>query len=103
MREITCEQLLQEPEKYKLIDVRNPDEFTGELGHIPGATLITLGPDVMTFLEKEPHDSSIVFICRSGARSGQTTLVSEEMGFTQTYNLKGGMLRWNELGYKKER
>ncbi|MNK07393.1 putative adenylyltransferase/sulfurtransferase MoeZ [compost metagenome] len=100
MHEITCEQLKESLGQYKLIDVRNPEEYVGELGHIPGALLVTLGPDVMSFLERESHDQPIVFICRSGARSAQTTLLSEELGFTKTYNLVGGMLRWNELGYQ---
>ncbi|MBK9039778.1 MAG: rhodanese-like domain-containing protein [Bdellovibrionales bacterium] len=45
----------------------------------------------------------IVFVCRSGARSGQATLLSKQMGFKFSSNMTGGMIRWNELGYAVER
>ncbi|MGE0763124.1 MAG: MBL fold metallo-hydrolase [Bdellovibrionales bacterium] len=80
-----------------LIDVRRPDEFNGELGHVQGARLVTLGPDLMQFLEQTSRGQEIVFICRSGARSGQATALSRDFGFQHTMNMAGGMLRWNEL------
>ena len=85
----------------RLIDVRRPDEYSGELGHIEGATLITLGPDLQAYLEKGATENfkneTIVFICRSGGRSGQATMFSQQLGYTQVYNMQGGMLRWNDL------
>ncbi|WP_374001526.1 rhodanese-like domain-containing protein [Bdellovibrio bacteriovorus] len=100
MREITCEQVKDLKDQYRLIDVRTPEEYVGELGHIPGTELKTLGPELMEFLKNLNLEEKVVFVCRSGARSGQTTLLSEELGFTQTYNMIGGMLRWNQLGYE---
>jgi rhodanese-related sulfurtransferase len=82
----------------RLIDVRTPEEFVGELGHIDGAELITLGPDVTTFLEKADKNQPLLFICRSGGRSGQATFVSKQMGFAKTYNMIGGMIEWNRKG-----
>lgn len=89
--------------KVRLIDVRRPDEFTGELGHIQGAELLTLGPDLLTTLEKGSKDQNIVFICRSGGRSGQATMIALDMGYNNAVNLKGGMLLWNELGLPTEK
>jgi rhodanese-related sulfurtransferase len=86
-----------------LIDVRRPDEFNGELSHIPGAKLITLGPDLEAFLNSHDKDDEIVFVCRSGARSGQATLQSRSKGFSKSVNLQGGMLLWNELKYPVEK
>lgn len=103
MREITCEELLNNLSHYELIDVRTPEEYVGELGHIKGTRLVTLGPDLVSYLNKNQREKKIVFVCRSGARSGQSTLLSEEMGFSQTFNMVGGMIRWNELRYKVER
>ncbi len=80
-----------------LIDVRRSEEFNGELGHVRGARLIPLGPDLMRFLEATPRHQEIVFTCRSGARSGQATALSRDFGFPHTMNLAGGMLLWNEL------
>ena len=83
-------------ENYTLVDVRNPDEFNGELGHIIGASLITLGQELDNYLEKEAKDRKILFICRSGARSGRATLMARELGFNNVFNLEGGMIGWNE-------
>ena len=82
--------------KVTLIDVRRPDEFIGELSHIPGAKLITLGPQLEEFLKSHDKDDEIVFVCRSGARSGQATMQSRTLGFSKSVNLNGGMILWNE-------
>lgn len=81
----------------KLIDVRRPEEFTGELGHIPGSHLVTLGPELVQFLEKANKDEEVIFICRSGARSREACLISQKLGFKNPINLQGGMIGWNEL------
>ncbi len=83
---------------FQLVDVRRPEEFNNELGHVPGAKLVTLGPELMKFLESADRNSEIVFICRSGGRSGQATAMSLDFGYKHTMNMIGGMLRWNELG-----
>lgn len=80
-----------------IIDVRRPDEFTGELGHVPGAKLMTLGPELLQGLQTLDKEQKIIFVCRSGARSGQATAHCMGMGFTAVVNMAGGMLRWNEL------
>lgn len=82
--------------KITLIDVRRPDEFDGELAHIPGAKLVTLGPELDAYLATHDRDDEIVFVCRSGARSGRATLQGRSMGFSKCVNLQGGMLLWNE-------
>ena len=86
----------------KMIDVRQPEEFVGELGHIHGAELLVLDqlPDKITNLSKT---ETIVFICRSGARSGQATAFAKMNGFTHVYNMKGGMIAWNNLLLPVER
>lgn len=82
--------------KVRLIDVRGRDEYNNELGHIDGAELITLGPDLAAFLEKGDRSEEIVFVCRSGGRSGTATQDSIKLGYKYTINMAGGMLRWNE-------
>lgn len=81
---------------YTIIDVRRPDEFNGELGHIHSAKLVTLGPELTQFLDHTPRDEKIVFVCRSGGRSGAATEESIKLGFKNTVNMMGGMLKWNE-------
>jgi sulfur dioxygenase len=82
--------------KIKLVDVRGPDEFNNELGHIEGAILKTLGPELAKYLKQGDRSEEIVFICRSGGRSGTATSESIQMGYKFTANMVGGMLAWNE-------
>src|SRR5690606_37482342 len=81
-----------------LVDVRRSEEFHGELGHIPGAHLITLGDDLKHFLEGYDRSEEIIFVCRSGQRSSEATKLGLQLGFKKVSNLVGGMLRWNECG-----
>ena len=97
--EITPENLNGFRGSITLIDVRRPEEFEGELSHIPGARLITLGPDLDDFLSRHDKDDEVVFICQSGARSGRATLQSRALGFSKSVNLQGGMILWIERGY----
>ena len=104
--EMDVTEVNQYSEKIKLIDVRRPDEFNNELGHINGAKLITLGPDLEEFFEtyltqtqkNENQQVPLVLICRSGSRSGHATLLAMDMGIKNIYNMTGGMIRWNDFG-----
>lgn len=87
---------------YQVIDVRGPDEFVGELGHIKGAKLITLGLELHQFFETAPKEENYLFVCRSGGRSTQASLMAKAKGFSHVTNLAGGMLHWNELALKKD-
>ena len=77
----------------QIVDVREPEEFNGPLGHVPGAQLVPLGGLVKN-VEKFSKDKPIVTVCRSGARSAQATVLLGKAGFEQVANLSGGMLRW---------
>lgn len=101
--EVSVEQVQASLGRVRLIDVRRPDEFSGELGHVQGAELVTLGPDLVKFLEAGDRGQEIVFICRSGGRSGQATGFSQQLGYQSTANMVGGMLRWNEAGFEVKR
>ena len=94
--EITPEETLEKGRHCRLIDVRRPDEFTGELGHVDGAKLITLETEFESALKNLNKDETVVFICRSGARSGRATLMALQSGFKNVFNMSGGMLAWNE-------
>jgi glyoxylase-like metal-dependent hydrolase (beta-lactamase superfamily II)/rhodanese-related sulfurtransferase len=85
----------------QLIDVREPGEFDGSLGHIKGATLIPLGELQSRILELDPQ-RPVVSVCRSGARSAQAVALLQKAGFRQLANLAGGMLRWRAEGHPVE-
>jgi glyoxylase-like metal-dependent hydrolase (beta-lactamase superfamily II)/rhodanese-related sulfurtransferase len=77
----------------QVLDVREPAEFTGSLGHIPGSRLLPLG-DLQKASAQLSHDKPIVTVCRSGARSAQASVMLAKAGFDKVANLAGGMLRW---------
>ncbi len=84
-----------------IIDVRSQEEFTGELGHIANSKLITLDT-LMDHISEIPKDKTVVFICRSGRRSANATAITKDNGWESVYNMKGGMLLWNEMGLSTE-
>ena len=81
----------------RVLDVREPDEFTGPLGHIHGATLVPLG-DLAGRASELPRDKPIVAVCRAGSRSAHATAILQKAGFADVANLPGGMLRWRGEG-----
>lgn len=81
----------------RIIDVRITDEYVGELGHIPNAELITLGPSLDAFLKEIDLETPIIFVCRSGVRSGKATMLALDLGFKTVFNMDGGMMKWNSL------
>ena len=82
----------------RLLDVREPDELTGELGHIAGIEPVPLGR-LPGPLEAAPRDRPIVFVCRSGGRSGKAALLAASLGFEQVASMRGGMTAWNQRRY----
>ena len=98
VKDVTPDDLKANIEKVHVIDVRRPDEWDGELGHIEEAELLVLDTLPERFADL-PKDETIVFICRSGNRSAQASQFCIDQGFTKTYNMAGGMLLWNEKEY----
>ena len=76
-----------------VLDVREPHEFDGPLGRIPGARLVPLGK-LAEHGEEIPRDKPIVAVCRAGGRSAQATVILKKLGFERMANLAGGMLNW---------
>ena len=85
----------------QILDVREPEEFSGPLGHIRGAIPIPLG-DLAERTGELAKDRPVVAVCRSGSRSAQATVILREAGFADTANLAGGMLRWRAEGHPVE-
>lgn len=94
MKEITVRELkkmMDEKADFQLIDVREPHEY--EAANL-GGELIPMG-EVMDNADKIAKDKMVVLHCRSGARSGAiANALESQLGFTNVYNLKGGILAW---------
>ena len=91
--ELQPDWLAENAGRVQVIDVREPEEFDGALGHIKGAKLVPLGSLTQRFSEIE-KDNPVVMVCRSGARSAQATVLLRNAGYAKVANLAGGMLRW---------
>lgn len=98
MRTITVEELkarLDAGEKLHLVDVREPSE--NEAFNI-GGKLLPLGQIRNMQIEEieSLKDKEVICYCRSGNRSGQACQFLDSIGFTNTWNLTGGMLEWQD-------
>lgn len=82
-------------EQLHLIDVREPHE-NAEFNI--GGILIPLGKIQGFQLDdiENLKNEEVICYCRSGNRSGQAAMILEQFGFTNTKNLTGGMLGWQE-------
>ncbi|MGH8013088.1 MAG: MBL fold metallo-hydrolase [Candidatus Binataceae bacterium] len=87
-----------------VLDVREAEEFQGELGHIGGAKRIALRELTVHADEIERYKGNeVIVVCRVGMRSTTAAAILAGLGFERVYNLKGGMLDWNEAGLPVER
>jgi sulfur dioxygenase len=87
--------------RLQVIDVRDPDEFDGPLGHLRGARPIPLS-ELPKRRDELSRDHPIVTVCRSGARSAQAVVLLQKAGFVDVANLAGGMIRWRAEGHPVE-
>jgi len=78
----------------RIIDVRRPDEYNGELGHIPEAELMCLQDNFDQHLQRLDKTAPHLFVCRSGGRSARAARVALGHGFKHIYNMQGGMLEY---------
>ena len=95
--DFTPEEVAQRAPGTRVIDVREPHEYVGELGHIDGAELVPL-VTLAAEAERWERAATLIMVCRSGARSGRATAQLVAMGFQEVHNMVGGMLRWNAEG-----
>ncbi|HAI84128.1 MAG: rhodanese-like domain-containing protein [Chitinophagaceae bacterium] len=96
MKVITAQELkakIAAGESVKLLDVREPDERADF--HIGGVHIPLGKVQIMQIDEIEDwKDDEIIVYCRSGKRSMIAAMVLEQMGFSNLYNLEGGVLAW---------
>ncbi|MES2811721.1 MAG: thioredoxin [Bacteroidota bacterium] len=83
-----------------LIDVRTPQEYAAQ--HIGNAVNIDInGPDFDTQLENLDKKKPVYVYCLSGGRSAKAAQKMSDLGFTEVYNLSGGITKWNAEGFGK--
>ncbi|MGZ3864600.1 MAG: rhodanese-like domain-containing protein [Bacteroidia bacterium] len=93
MKEVTVQELKamkDRKEDFQLIDVR--EEYEYDICQI-GGELIPMG-EVAENIDKISKTKKVVVHCRSGKRSASVVQMLEQQGFTNLYNLKGGIMAW---------
>lgn len=82
-------------EKLHLVDVRQPEEIAE---YNIGGIALPLGyiQNMQTEDIDDIKNEEVILYCRSGNRSGIAAMVLDQMGFSNTKNLIGGMLAWRE-------
>lgn len=89
---------LQGAEPPAIIDVRNPDEFTGPLGHIDGATNHPLPNFTAAVRDLLAETRPLVMVCHTDRRSSSAAAHLRKAGATQVTVLRGGMVAWRSRG-----
>ncbi len=90
-QDINYEALKKMMRKFKniyLIDIRTKQEY--EEGHLLGAINICLY-DIEKDIKKLDKDSKIILYCSSGIRSKKAKEKLKKLGYTDVYNLEGGL------------
>ena len=78
---------------FQLIDVR--EQYEADIAQI-GGILIPMG-EIMDHISEISRDKTVVVHCRSGKRSAGVIMALEQQhGFTNLYNLKGGILAYSD-------
>lgn len=80
-----------------VVDVREAAEYAG--GHLLNARHIPLGdlPKRLADLEKF-KDKPVILNCQTGGRSSSACDILRKAGFSQVFNLEGGIVAWTEAG-----
>lgn len=79
-----------------VVDVRTPQEFAE--GHVPGAINLPV-ENVVQWADTLPKDKPVYLYCRSGNRSRQAAEYLKKKGYTNLYNLEGGILAIQREGF----
>jgi rhodanese-related sulfurtransferase len=85
---------LRRGEMHMVIDVRTPEEFDGELGHIPGALNVPLAALAARSADLADAGLPIVLVCLTDKRSSQAAAELAAAGARDIAVLCGGMKAW---------
>lgn len=90
--------ILEAEDSLLILDVRDENELSGELGYFENSINIPLRSlrDRISELETM-KDKEIIIVCRSGMRAVTAAKFLAREGFGNVEVLMGGMLTWREL------
>lgn len=91
-------QSLDNKELITILDVRTPEEY--QEGHLVESALLPLDEVKAKVEQALPNkDQKIIVHCRSGARSSRAVGEMKKLGYTNVFNMSGGILAWESKGY----
>jgi uncharacterized membrane protein YdjX (TVP38/TMEM64 family)/rhodanese-related sulfurtransferase len=98
-----AEELATAKNSIPIIDVRDPDEFSGEMGHLIGAQNIPVAelPQRLADLETLKGES-LVLLCHGHKRSAKGAALLAAAGFAHVRVLRRGIVGWTELALPVE-
>ncbi|WP_250868037.1 rhodanese-like domain-containing protein [Methanococcoides seepicolus] len=76
--------------------MRTESEFNS--GHLEGAVNIEVS-QLESRLDEVPADKAILVYCRTGVRSVRASKTLVNAGYTDVYNMQGGITAWMSAGY----
>ena len=83
---------------FVILDVRTPEEYAGE--HIAGSILLDFYADeFQSELGKLDKNKTFLLYCRSDNRSSKAVDIMLDLGFTDVYDIDGGINQWKAEGY----
>jgi len=77
-----------------ILDVRTPEEFNE--GYIPKSINLNIydANSFMSKIQSFNKENNFYIYCKSGARSSQACQIMSQLGFSNVYNLLGGITDW---------
>ncbi|MEA2093796.1 MAG: VTT domain-containing protein [Pseudomonadota bacterium] len=82
-----------------VLDVRTPEDFIGEQGHIVGAVNIPVEELQQRMAELGDYlEQTVAIVCRTDKRSAKAALLLTEEGFADVHVVRGGMTKWTKAG-----
>ena len=86
----------------QLVDVRTPEEYAEK--HLKDAVNINFNADDFVDQIAKLDKTKPVFVyCLSGGRSAKASALISKKGFSQVYNMDGGILAWTAAGQPVEK
>jgi rhodanese-related sulfurtransferase len=99
---VTAEFLAEQGQYVRIVDVREPEELLGALGHIPAVTSVPMS-DLAKIPEVLAPETLLVLVSGRGRRASIAAHYLEALGMRRIAALDGGMEAWKKLGFSTPR
>jgi rhodanese-related sulfurtransferase len=81
-----------------VLDIRTPEEFAA--GRLADSVNIDFyAADFAARIDALDRDAPYVMYCRTGNRSETAAAMMRDMGFSEVYEIDGGIVSWVESGF----